>query len=304
MEALKRYIETRELLFKQADIAPKSNFVNINTERVKRVHYLELGSGTPLVLIHGGLGHSSDWFPILKQLSEHFHLYIVDRPGHGLTDPIDYSNVNFQQAAVDFVSAFMDSVGLKKASLLGNSMGGFFSICFGLSYPERVDKLILIGAPAGLNRWIPPMLRLMGVRPINKLLAKTIAKPSVMGTKKIYEQVLVANVDNLPQVYFEHGFYHMLLPNIAISQRTMLENVLNIRGWKEEYYLTDKLDQLTPPVHFIWGSQDAFEKPDAGIVKASKINNYTFEIVENAGHCPWLDEPNKCSSLIIEKIEK
>ncbi len=302
MEALNKYIETRKTLFEKEGISPKSSFVKTNNGNVQRVHYLELGSGSPLILIHGGLGHSSDWFSILKQLSKHFHLYVVDRPGHGLTDPIDYSNINYQQAAIDFVSTFMDSIGLQRASLLGNSMGGYFCICFGLSHPERVDKIILIGAPAGLNRWIPPMLRLMAIKPINKLLAKTVAKPSVAGAKKIYEQVLVANVDNLPEIYFEHNFYHMLLPDIAMSQRTMLENVLSIKGWKEKYYLTDKLGELKPPVHFIWGDQDAFEKPATGIKKASKINNHTFDIVENAGHCPWLDEPNRCSSLIIEKM--
>lgn len=302
MEALNKYKETRDSLFKHVDISPISNFTNINGSVIKKIHYLEFGRGKPLILIHGGLSHSIEWFSILKQLSSHFHLFVVDRPGHGLSDPINYSNVDYQKSAVDFIHAFMGSIGLQKASLLGNSMGGYFAICFGLAYPGRVDKLFLIGAPAGLNRRIPPMLRLMGTKGINKLLAKTIARPSISNLKMIHKQILVANTDQLPQVYFENGYYHMLLPEIAMSQRTMLENVLNLRGWKEKYYLTDQLDQLRPAVHFIWGDQDAFENHNTGIKKAGKVKEHTFDIVENAGHCPWLDQPDECSSLIIEKM--
>lgn len=258
MDALNKYRETRDLLFKQAEISPKSNFVTINDNVIKKVHYLELGSGKPLILIHGGLSHSSEWFSILKQMSEHFHLFVVDRPGHGLTDSINYTNVDYQQSAIGFIHSFIDSVGIQKASLLGNSMGGYFAVCFGMAHPERVDKLFLIGAPAGLNRWIPPMLRLMGTKGINKLLTKTIAKPSISSLKMIHKQLLVASINQLPLVYFENGYYHMLLPEIAMSQRTMLENVLNLKGWKEKYYLTNQLDQLKPPVHFIWGDKDAF----------------------------------------------
>lgn len=146
------------------------------------------------------------------------------------------------------------------------------------------------------------MLRLMGTKGINKLLTKTIAKPSISSLKMIHKQLLVASINQLPQVYFENGYYHKLLPEVAMSQRTMLENVLNLKGWKEKYYLTNQLDQLKPPVHFIWGDEDAFENYKTGIKKAEKVNEHTFDIVENAGHCPWLDQPKRCALMMIEKI--
>lgn len=263
---------------------------------------MELGKGKPLILIHGGLSHSTEWFSILRQLSNNFHLFVVDRPGHGLSDPIDYSHLDYQKNAIEFIRSFMESVGLQKASLLGNSMGGYFALCFGLAYPERVDRLILIGAPAGLNRWIPPMLRLMGTKGINKILAKTLARPSIANLKMIHNKMLVARTYHLPELYFENGYYHMLLPQVAKSQRTMLENVLDLKGWKKKYYLSDQLDQLKPPVHFIWGDQDAFENHHSGRKKARKIREHTFEVVKNAGHCPWLDQAEECARLIIEKM--
>ena len=298
---VKKYKETRDALFEQSNIAPESKFVSTSGP-VNKVHYLELGKGSPLILIHGGLSHSCEWFSILNALSNRFHLYVVDRPGHGLTDPIDYTGIDYRQSAVEFLASFMESIGLRQAYIMGNSMGGFFGICFALAYPGRVKKLLLIGAPAGLNRWIPPMLRLLGIKGINKLLMNTVAKPSISGLKIIHEQILVADMNKLPQIYFENGYYHMLLPGVAKSQRTMLENVLSFSGWKEKIYLGEQLHKLTIPVHFIWGEKDAFESPETGISKAKNIKNHSFEKVSDAGHCPWLDQPEKCAALIINML--
>jgi pimeloyl-ACP methyl ester carboxylesterase len=265
---------------------------------VRNVHYLELGQGKPLILIHGGGSYSSEWFNILNALSNHYHLYVVDRPGCGLTDFINYRDLDFEKSAIDFVKTFMDAVGLKRAMFLGQSMGGYFSIAFALKFPERVDTLGLIGAPAGLNNYIPFMLRLMGTRGINKLMGT----PDLPTVKMLYKKLLVADVSSLPEDYLRHTYYHMQLPGTVRSFQSLLENVLSLKGWKKKYYLGDQLNQLQVPVRFIWGSKDAFEKPETGKQKAATIPDHQFEVVENAGHCPWLDQPEKCVALISSMI--
>ena len=87
------YIRTSEKLFANAGIQPQSKFIETDGP-VKNVHYYELGSGKPLILIHGGGGHAAQWYPVIKALSDTFHLYILDRPGCGLTDYFDYSGVD------------------------------------------------------------------------------------------------------------------------------------------------------------------------------------------------------------------
>jgi pimeloyl-ACP methyl ester carboxylesterase len=83
----------------------------------------------------------------------------------------------------------------------------------------------------------------------------------------------------------------------------LLENALTLQGWKNQYFIGDKLNQLKVPVRFIWGDKDAFEKPETGKKKAASINDYEFEVVDNAGHCPWLDQPAKCVLLILSMLE-
>lgn len=303
MNAIEEYKRTRQILFDEEGILPSSKIVSTNGP-VKNVHYLEMGKGEPLVIIHGGGSHSSEWINIMKPLAEHFHLYVVDRPGHGLTDPFNYRGVAYREMAVAFVRTFMDVLYLKTSFIMGNSMGGYFSISFAIEHPERVEKLLLIGAPAGVNLWIPYALRLIGWKGINQLLMKTIARPSFSNVKNVHKQLLVADIDNLSHNYLEHSYSNQLLPGNIEAFSTMLENVLTLRGWRRNLYLGDQLHRLQVPVRFIWGMEDAFEKPETGRQKGLAIKDYEFEVVENAGHCPWLDQPKKCAELIISLLEK
>jgi len=303
MDVIGKYKETRAELFKIAGIEPQTNFVKTDGS-VERIHYLKLGDGDPLIIVHGGLSNSSEWINILKPLSQKFQLYVVGRPGHGLSDPIDYRGKDYRKSAVDFLRSFMDAMGLKQAHLMGNSMGGYFSICFAIEYPEKVKTLVLIGAPAGMNLWIPFMLRILGINRLNRFLMRTIAKPKISEVKRIHQQIVVNDIDNLQDLYFEHCYYHQLLPASVITFSTLLESVLNISGWKKELYIGDQLHNLKVPAAFIWGDKDAFESPETGMPKAKAIENHSFAVVENAGHCPWLDQPEKCTDLILKALNQ
>jgi pimeloyl-ACP methyl ester carboxylesterase len=85
---------------------------------------------------------------------QHSHRCIaVDRPGHGISYRVDYGEVsNFRADAAAFVGRTLDLLGLERATLVANSMGAFFAIVFALAHPERVARLVLVGAPAGIVR--------------------------------------------------------------------------------------------------------------------------------------------------------
>jgi pimeloyl-ACP methyl ester carboxylesterase len=302
MDTIEKYRRCRDKLLKNAGVIFQSKKVETDGP-VKHVHFLELGTGKPLIIIHGGGSNSNEWINILKPLSEQFHLYVVDRPGCGLSDNLDYSHIDIKKSAVSFVRSFMESTGLDKALFVCQSMGGYFGICFAIEYPERVEKLLLIGAPAGMNLWIPYLLRALGTRGLNKILAKTVAKPSLRSSEFIHKHLLVAQPEKLSVDYLTLSHYGEMLPGGLKGFMSLLENVLTLRGWRKDLYIADQLNKLQIPVRFIWGDKDAFENPDSGKQKAMAIRDVQFEVVENAGHCPWLDEPQKCSELIINMLK-
>jgi pimeloyl-ACP methyl ester carboxylesterase len=89
MDTIEKYTRCRDKLLQNAGVIFQSKKVKTDGP-VKHVHYLESGTGKPLIIIHGGGSNSNEWINILKPLSEQFHLYVVDRPGCGLSDNLDY----------------------------------------------------------------------------------------------------------------------------------------------------------------------------------------------------------------------
>ena len=300
---LENYVNTSQRLFANAGIEPKSKFVNTDGP-VRNVHYYEIGSGEPLIIIHGGGGYASQWYPVMKLLSSDFHLYVVDRPGCGLTDYFEYDGVDLPSHGTQFIRSFMDAIGIEKAHLLGHSMGGFFSLNFAYDFPNRVEKIVLVGHPAGATQDIPFMMRLLGVPGINKLLHKLIGDPSVEGAREFYGRMLVADASKLTELYLQNDVNAQLIPGTRRSFSSLLENCVGLGGFKNSYLIKQKMLELNKPVYFIIGDKDVWDTIDNAKGIAAEMENSSFEVIENAGHLPWLDYPELSSGLISKALNE
>lgn len=126
-----------------------------------RHYFIERGEGEPLILLHGN-GESSDYFKgQMEALGRHCHVYAVDTRGHGKT-PRGTAPFTIRQFSED-LAGFLDRLGVERAHILGFSDGGNIALRFAVSYPERVDKLIVDGAnlnPRGIKRGTLELIRL------------------------------------------------------------------------------------------------------------------------------------------------
>lgn len=117
-----------------------------------RLHYLERGSGQPLILLHGNGEDGSYFVHQVDCFAAHYRVIALDTRGHGQS-PRGSKPFTIKQFAED-LKDFMDEMGMDKAILLGFSDGGNIALTFALKYPERVDQLILNGAnlyPSGVK---------------------------------------------------------------------------------------------------------------------------------------------------------
>src|SRR5215217_2781368 len=110
----------------------------------QKIHYLEAGSGPNLILLHGLGGSSQAWQFNIGPLAEKFHVFVPDQIGFGKSDkPL----VNYRiRTYVDFLDQFCKQLKIDRATLVGNSMGGWIAAIFAATYPDRVDKLVLADA--------------------------------------------------------------------------------------------------------------------------------------------------------------
>ncbi|MBV1788645.1 alpha/beta fold hydrolase [Marinobacterium sp. D7] len=113
--------------------------------------YFECGQGAPLLLLHGsgpGVSGWTNWSGVMDQLAERFHVIVPDIAGFGFTEFKEGTTYDIK-FWVNHLVEFMDALGLDRASLVGNSFGGAVGIGLALFNPERLDKLVLLGTPAG-----------------------------------------------------------------------------------------------------------------------------------------------------------
>jgi pimeloyl-ACP methyl ester carboxylesterase len=286
-------------------ISPVSRFVQTDGP-VKTVHFFEAGSGKPLIMIHGGGGNNAHWYNLVKPLSGRFRLYLIDRPGCGLTDFFNYRGIDMIRHPAEFIQSFMDAAGIDEASFLGNSMGGYFTVRFALAFSERIKKIIFIGAPAGLDNRTPLPIRLLGIRGLNSILTAIMPKQSLEGTKSAFRQMISPNVDKLPHELFKCCYLGSLLPGNDLSWRTLLESVTTMRGngFKNKLDVTEAIKGIKNPILFLWGDKDGFAPISVGERTVSQMENATIRIIQNAGHQPWWDEPQICSKFIIEFLDQ
>lgn len=139
-----------------AGAAAQSCFVDVAGIRT---HYLEAGTGAPVILVHGG-GSGADaygnWRTCLPLLAPHFRAIAVDMVGFGKTDKPDPAGYTYsQQNRNAHLAGFIRALGLASAGLVGNSMGGATALGVAMEHPALVSKLVLMGS-AGIKTADPP----------------------------------------------------------------------------------------------------------------------------------------------------
>src|SRR5215204_1401056 len=107
----------------------------------QKIHYVEAGSGPNVILLHGLGGSTQVWQFNIGPLAEKFHVFVPDQIGFGKSDkPL----VNYRIGTyVDFLDQFCKQLKIERATLVGNSMGGWIAAAFTAAFPDRVDKLVL-----------------------------------------------------------------------------------------------------------------------------------------------------------------
>jgi pimeloyl-ACP methyl ester carboxylesterase len=135
-----------------------SNFVDTAGYRT---HYVESGSGAPLILIHGG-GAGADglgnWQQCIPYLARDFRVIAYDLVGFGKSDAPDVATFPYdRESRVEQAIALIEALDLAPANIIGNSMGSVVALGVAMQRPELLNKIVLMSS-AGLNRKVPPAI--------------------------------------------------------------------------------------------------------------------------------------------------
>lgn len=262
----------------------------------KYIHVLVTGNGEPLIMLHGGNSFAALWEPLLNLLKNDFQLFAPDRFSCGLSDVVNYKQLDLYQHAIDYLDFIFEHYGFSSVNIIGNSLGGYWAMLYALAKPERIKKIILIGAPGGTQA--PPLiLRLLSVQILNKFISYLLMKDP-NSAKNLLKKALVTDIQHLPPQIFELMRVGLNLPGAQQAWLDILEMTCSIKNIKPEFWLLDKIKQVQHNVLLLWGDKDVFGNKTQARQVAQTLPNAQLEIIQNTAHMPWLEQGEQCARLV------
>ena len=282
----------------------QERWVDIASPTVQ-VRLLESGVGDPVLFLNGISAPGVGMAPLAGRLPGRRHL-LVDLPGHGLSPPYLWQGAPLREQAVNVIAGVLDGLGIDQVTLVGNSLGGLFSLWFALDQPSRASRAVIVGQPTVAIQGSRGDLT-MGVlaAPVLGRVATWMARlpsPRLVGRFGLRQS---AGAHAARQVSNDIVDLHLLslrLPGQAASFRSLLQRLLVGRTPRPENNLTDaELRSFTVPLLFVWPDDDVFLGPAAGKPSVDKIPGARF-VTMPGGHFPWYDDPDQCAALVAEGL--
>jgi len=247
------------------------------------VHYEAYGRGRPVLLLHGWLNSWAVWRETVELLGREFRLYALDFLGFGDSGSRseNFSVSNF----VLMVNEFMDRMAIKKAPLVGHSMGGTVALSTAIHYPEKVVKIIVVGSPIQGSS-LSPLLKMAAYRGWVGLAQTTPALYSV------FQRLLLPSLGVYAHLMAKDGkaVGQMLTADVSkLTAAPFFESIGTLR----QTDLRPRLGELQMPVLGIYGKKDIIVDPKQKDVLKQYLPSSQIAWFEQSGHFPMMDESER-----------
>jgi pimeloyl-ACP methyl ester carboxylesterase len=273
---------------------PEMNYAKIvDTTKFQgdRWSFMEAGSPTAptIVMMHGIGGSSVDWRYQLNELSDTYHVIAWNAPGYMLSDGLKAEKPSRKEYA-DALADFLNALKLDKVYLVGNSFGSAVAQCFAYYYPERVIKMVFLGAIAGIN--MPPAI----IEQQWKMRKAQVADGGYSFASKRIDALLAPNPSPELVEIVRKGM-RGVHPIEFLRTFNFMTNIVATNEFLPAIVAT----KVTMPVLLISGAADAIAPVALHGDRLHKaLPNSRLEILPNIGHLPHLEAPKQVNSLIRE----
>jgi pimeloyl-ACP methyl ester carboxylesterase len=271
-----------------------------------RVHLLEKGAGQPVVLLHGTGNPAGFFLPLLNELHG-VRAIACDRPGVGLSDPIDFPQGHYRETAVAWLDRLLDTLELDATTLVGHSGGGVWALWYALAHPDRVERLVLLGVPTLPKTRCPLPIRLVGTPGLGPLLSR-LAPPSPKSMLRLAstmgEEATLARHPDLVDLLVAAGRDPITDRAAKAEFRALISPfaLLSPSGFRRRGRVRpDELRQLAMPTLVLWGDQDPVGSIPVARAVAELIPHARLEVLPT-GHGPWLGQPMRTAASVADFV--
>jgi 2-hydroxy-6-oxonona-2,4-dienedioate hydrolase len=262
-----------------------------------QVHYNDAGSGEVVVMLHGSGAGASGWSNFHRNVeplvNAGYRVILPDAPGWNKSDPVVCSQGYRSDLNAAALKGLLDVLNIEKAHVIGNSMGGVGALSFALNYPDRLNKLVIMGG-AGVG---PSLFQPMPPEGI-KLLLGLYLHPTMENLEKMLNVFVYdpsALTDDLKKGRFENMMAHTdHLENFVKSFRVNPDQFPDLSG---------RLSEIAAPTLITWGRDDRFVPIDWGLRMLWGIRDSQMHLFSRCGHWAQWEHADKFNRLVLDFLQ-
>lgn len=254
------------------------------------IRYLQGGDGEVVVLLHGIFAEKDHWVDFARELTGHYRVIVPDLPGYGKSSRLSNQAYDYASQAAR-LKALLDALGIERAHLAGNSMGGTIAALFAARYPERAQSLAFIGAPHGIRSPEPSEM--------DRLIDAGKA-PLIAHNDAEFESMMAL-------LFVERPF--LPYPVLHTARSTAIASATsNRRLWEEQlkdrYLLNDYIGEWRAPTLVLWGNGDRVFNVSGAEVLRARSQNTTVQLLAGVGHLPMMEAPKESARIYAGFLER
>ena len=252
-----------------------------------KINYVEAGdpSKPTVILLHGLGGNSANWAFNVPALAANYHVLAVDQIGFGKSDrPLLKYRVG---TYVDFLDKFMAELKIDKASLVGNSLGGWVAALTAIKYPNRVEKIVLADA-AGIK---PNAVDLAQVYALNYSTRDEVRQ---LVKLVFYNQAIFGS-----DAFIEQSMTLRVAANDGYTINSIIDSIR-----RDEDFLNGRLGEIKKPTLIVWGKQDGLLKVSDGEQFKQEIAGSELLVFDQCGHVPMVEKAVDFNKAVLAFLAK
>ena len=260
-----------------------------------RLHYHEAGEGPALILLHGSGPGVTGWTNFganLPIFAEHFRTIILDMPGFGGSASPEYDQ-QYPPVAAEAVAMFMEGVGLDSAHLLWNSMGGNVASHVALNYPDRVQRMVMMG-PGGLA------VNVFGPSPNEgtKRLIEFMGDPS-RERMVAWVRTMVSDQALVTDELIDSRMENAMKPGVMDSTRAIFGTFFK---FPDPTPLWSRANEIQHPTLITWGRDDRMLPFEGALFPFRQMPNADLHVFSNCGHWAQVERKDDFERVVIDYL--
>jgi pimeloyl-ACP methyl ester carboxylesterase len=262
-----------------------------------KIRYWDEGQGTPLLLIHGMGACVETWAWNIEALATKHRVVAPDIPGSGKSSIPTRDDFFSLQYGARLLRQFAEGLGLSSLSVAGNSMGGMLAIELALTYPEMVERLILVDS-GGLGKEVHWSVTFMTVPLVNQIFAHPPRALVRQGAR-----ALLYRHDEATEELVDKVIAYAQVPGSRTAAVRMARTGVDPWG-QTAAYTEAQLGKIRAPTFVIWGKEDYVIPARHAETALRAIPDCRAVVLSEAGHGPQIDRPETFTELVLEFVDQ